>query len=54
MAFSVPRVQVVPQPDEQLSFQVEGSERLRWQFATFAGIALCVAGNVLMARRRTV
>ncbi len=27
-------------------------EQLRWQFATFAGIALCVAGNVLMLRRR--
>ena len=27
-------------------------EQLRWQFATFVGIALCVAGNVLMLRRR--
>lgn len=27
-------------------------EQLRWQFATFIGIALCVAGNVLMLRRR--
>jgi drug/metabolite transporter (DMT)-like permease len=29
-------------------------EQLRWQFATFAGVALCVAGNVLMLRRRAV
>jgi drug/metabolite transporter (DMT)-like permease len=29
-------------------------EQLRWQFATFAGVALCVAGNVLMLRRRPV
>jgi drug/metabolite transporter (DMT)-like permease len=29
-------------------------EHLRWQFATFAGVALCVAGNVLMLRRRAV
>jgi drug/metabolite transporter (DMT)-like permease len=27
-------------------------EQLRWQFATFAGVALCVAGNVMMLRRR--
>jgi drug/metabolite transporter (DMT)-like permease len=27
-------------------------EQLRWQFETFAGVALCVAGNVLMLRRR--
>jgi hypothetical protein len=33
MAFRVPRVQIVPQPDDQVSFQVEGSERLRWHFA---------------------
>src|SRR5262245_46631257 len=33
MAFIVPPVQVVPQPDDQLSFQVEGTERLRWHFA---------------------
>jgi drug/metabolite transporter (DMT)-like permease len=29
-------------------------EQLHWQFATFIGIALCVAGNVLMLRRRPV
>jgi drug/metabolite transporter (DMT)-like permease len=29
-------------------------EQLRWQFATFVGVALCVAGNVLMLRRRVV
>jgi drug/metabolite transporter (DMT)-like permease len=27
-------------------------EQMRWQFATFSGVALCVAGNVLMLRRR--
>jgi hypothetical protein len=32
MAFTVPPVQVVPQPDDQLSFQVEGAERVRWHF----------------------
>ncbi len=30
MPYLVPRVQVVPQPDDQVSFQVEGRERLRW------------------------
>jgi hypothetical protein len=30
MAYQVPRVQVVPLPDEQVSVQVEGRERLRW------------------------
>lgn len=30
MPLRVPRVQVVPHPDEQVSFQVEGRERLRW------------------------
>jgi drug/metabolite transporter (DMT)-like permease len=29
-------------------------EQLRWQLATLAGVALCVAGNVLMLRRRPV
>src|SRR5439155_26103816 len=28
--YRVPRVQVVPQPDDQVSFQVEGVEKLRW------------------------
>lgn len=28
--FRVPRVQIVPQPDDQVSFQVDGAERLRW------------------------
>jgi len=27
-------------------------EQLRWQLATFFGVALCLAGNVLMLRRR--
>jgi hypothetical protein len=31
--FRVLRVQVVPQPDDQVSFHVEGQERLRWQAA---------------------
>lgn len=30
MPYIVPRVQIVPQPDDQVSFQVEGRERLRW------------------------
>ena len=30
MAYKLPRVQIVPQPDDQVSFQVEGQERLRW------------------------
>jgi hypothetical protein len=30
--FHVPRVQIVPQPDEQVSIQVNGQERLRWHF----------------------
>jgi hypothetical protein len=31
MAYQVPRVQIVPQPDDQVSFQVDGQEKLRWQ-----------------------
>lgn len=30
MPYRVPRVQVVPQPQDQVSVQVEGVERLRW------------------------
>jgi hypothetical protein len=30
MPFSFPRCQVLPLPDHQVSFQVEGAERLRW------------------------
>jgi hypothetical protein len=30
MAYQVPRVQIVPQPDDQVSIQVDGRERLRW------------------------
>jgi hypothetical protein len=33
MPYTVPRVQIVPQTDDQLSFQVDGQERLRWQTA---------------------
>ena len=29
-------------------------EQLHWQLVTFIGVALCVAGNVLMLRRRPV
>lgn len=31
MPYVVPRVQVVPQADDQVSIQVDGHERLRWQ-----------------------
>jgi hypothetical protein len=30
MAYKFPRCQLVPLPDHQVSFQVDGSERLRW------------------------
>jgi hypothetical protein len=30
MPYQVPRVQIVPQPDDQVSVQVDGHERLRW------------------------
>ena len=30
MPYQVPRVQIVPQADDQVSFQVEGQEKLRW------------------------
>jgi hypothetical protein len=33
MAYQVPRVQIVPQADDQVSFQVGGQERLRWHAA---------------------
>lgn len=33
MGYTVPRVQVVPQADDQVSFQVEGQERLRWHWS---------------------
>jgi len=33
MPYQVPRVQIVPQADEQVSFQVDGQERLRWHAA---------------------
>ena len=33
MAYHVPRVQIVPQPDDQVAFHVEGVERLRWHFS---------------------
>jgi hypothetical protein len=33
MGYRVPRVQIVPQADDQVSFQVNGQERLRWHAA---------------------
>ncbi len=33
MPYTIPRVQILPLPDDQVSFQVEGQERLRWHFA---------------------
>ena len=33
MPYTVPAVQVVPQADDQVSFQADGAERLRWHFA---------------------
>ncbi len=32
MALSPPRYEVIPQPDQQVSFLVEGVEKLRWHF----------------------
>jgi Family of unknown function (DUF6807) len=32
MAFKFPRCQVIPLPDYQASFQIDGTERLRWHF----------------------
>jgi hypothetical protein len=32
-AYQVPRVQIVPQADEHVSFQVDGREHLRWHFS---------------------
>jgi hypothetical protein len=34
MAYQVPRVQIVPRPDDQVSFQVNGQEKLRWHFSS--------------------
>ncbi|QDU46104.1 hypothetical protein Mal52_46010 [Symmachiella dynata] len=34
MTYKIPRVQAVPIADSQVSFQVEGTERLRWHAAT--------------------
>ncbi len=33
MKYQTPRVQIVPQADDQVSFQVDGVERLRWNAA---------------------
>lgn len=32
MAFKIPRCQVLPLPDHQAAFQIDGVERLRWHF----------------------
>src|SRR5262245_30435114 len=32
MSIHVPRIQLIPLPEEQVSFQVAGRERLRWHF----------------------
>ena len=32
MAYQFPKCQIVPLPDQQVSFQVDGVERLRWNF----------------------
>ncbi len=34
MGYEVPRVQMVPQPDDQASFQADGQERLRWHWSS--------------------
>ncbi|MFO0843075.1 MAG: hypothetical protein U0797_11880 [Gemmataceae bacterium] len=34
MPYPAPRVQAVPLPDDQLSFQAAGPKRLRWHFAS--------------------
>src|SRR5262249_46685648 len=33
MGYQLPRVQIVPQADDQVSFQVDGQEKLRWHFS---------------------
>lgn len=33
MGYRVPNLQIVPQADDQVSFQVQGQERLRWHFS---------------------
>ncbi|HEV7222328.1 MAG TPA: hypothetical protein VGN42_06465 [Pirellulales bacterium] len=32
MAYRFPRCQITPQPLDQVSFQIDGVERLRWHF----------------------
>lgn len=32
--YQVPHVQIVPQPDDQVSFQVDGREKMRWHFSS--------------------
>lgn len=34
MPLPIPRCQVVPLPDHQVSFQIDGTERLRWHFGS--------------------
>lgn len=34
MPYHIPRCQVLPLPDHQVSFQIDGQERLRWHFGS--------------------
>jgi hypothetical protein len=34
MAYQVPRVQILPLPDDLVSFQADGHEKLRWHFSS--------------------
>lgn len=34
MDYQFPRCQLIPLPDDQVSFQIDGQERLRWHFAS--------------------
>ena len=34
MTYQFPRCQIVPLADHQVSFQIDGSERLRWHFGS--------------------
>lgn len=35
MPYHIPRCQVIPLPDQQVSFEIDGRERLRWHFGTY-------------------
>lgn len=36
MPYHIPRCQVIPLPDQQVSFEIDGRERLRWHFGANA------------------